>query len=278
MRPTPLPLKILILGTIALSLFSPYVAPLLTLSLAGIKNLYLWQLITYALIEPASLGLSFTFLLHLALNMLLLWTCGASLIPRTKPLPFFSLYFSSALIGGLFALAAMSLFHLPYLYAGMAAPLYAIFVAWAILNPGADLHLFFALPFKAHWILLGVFGANFLIDCLHADWVPLFSYAGAFFYAYLFSVIAFRSHSPFPFLQPFERLLLRSAEKLRHIGQKPPLSRPAKVYDIKSGDPILEDEQFMDAMLARISLNGEESLTPEERKRMRQISEKKARK
>ncbi len=277
MRPiaTPAPLKFLILGTAVLSLFSPFLGPALALSLAGLKKFYLWQLLTYAFIHPSPLGLTFPFLLHLAFNMFLLWTCGVSLIPRIKAVPFFTLYFSSALIGGLFAAAAMILFQLPYYYAGTAAPLYAIFLAWTLLNPEADFYLFFALPFRAYWLLLGVLGANLLVDIVHYDWIHLFSYLSAFCYAYFFTLLAFRIRSPFTFLQPFERSLHRLLERLRHRRQKQPPNRPAKIYDIKSGDPVLGDEQFMDAMLARISLHGEDCLTPEEKKRMQQISERK---
>ena len=273
--PTPSPLKVLILISLLLSIFSPFIGPSLALSLSGVKNFYLWQLITYAFVQPAPLGLTFPFLLHLAFNLFLLWTCGASLIPRIKTAPFFFLYFSAILVGGLFAWGAMGLFQLPYSYAGITAPLYAIFVAWTILNPEADFYLFFALPFKAYWILLAVLGANLLVDLFHRDWIHLFSYSSAFLYGYIFSVIAFRSRSPFPLLQPFERGLLRWVEKCRHIGKKKGPYRPTKVYDIKSGEPVLGDEAFIDAMLARISLYGEESLTPEERKRMDQISARK---
>jgi len=49
-----------------------------------------------------------------------------------------------------------------------------------------------------------------------------------------------------------------------------------KVVDFKTGQPILDDDQFMDAMLARISLYGESVLTPDEKNRMRKISERKS--
>jgi hypothetical protein len=49
-----------------------------------------------------------------------------------------------------------------------------------------------------------------------------------------------------------------------------------KIYDFRSGLPKLNDEQFMDAMLARISRYGKDSLSPEETERMKKISEKKS--
>jgi hypothetical protein len=80
--------------------------------------------------------------------------------------------------------------------------------------------------------------------------------------------------SPFTFLFQFENALLRAIERLHHLREK---SIPqSKIYDIKSGEPIGSDEQFMDAMLARISLYGEETLTAEEKQRMVEISKKKS--
>lgn len=276
--PTPKSLKILLLATIGLSLLSPYLAPWLGLSLLGIKNFYIWQLASYPFVEIAPQGISFPFLLHLAFNVFLLWSCGASLIDRIGTRPFFYLYFSSVVVGGLFALSAMALFQLPYFYLGSTAPLYAVFTAWVLLNYGAEIYLFFALPFKAHWLLLGVFGANFLIDLLHRDWIYLFGYTATLLYSYIFSILAFRIRSPFSFLHSFERNLLRLQERMRHIGKKTAPYQPTKVYDIRSGDLILNDDQFMDAMLAKISLYGEATLTSEEKNRMRQISERKKKK
>ena len=49
----------------------------------------------------------------------------------------------------------------------------------------------------------------------------------------------------------------------------------SKIVDIKTGKTVLDDEAFIDEMLAKISRYGEKSLSWQERDRMRQISEKK---
>jgi len=143
-----------------------------------------------------------------------------------------------------------------------------------LLNPEARLLLFFALPLKARHLLLGLIGFNILIDLSRSNWVPLFAYLASVLFGYLFTLAACRIRSPFPFLMKFENWVLRLLERLSH--PRPKGVRHTKIYDFKSGEPILSDDEFMDAMLAKISLYGEDSLNPEDRKRMQEISEKKS--
>ena len=276
---TPHPLKVLIWTTAGVSLLSaliPRIQPLLALSLSGIQHFYLWQLVSYLFVHPTLGGITFPFLLHLAFNLYLLWVFGTSLLARTSKITFFSLYFGSGLFAGLLALGTMALFHLPFSLAGSSGALYALLMTWMILNQEAELYLFFAIPFKARWLILALIGSNLLIDLSNSDWVSFFSYAGSALFGYLFAILAYREQSPFPFLNPLERLLLRTLESLRHLGKKRVFYRPTKIYDIHSGDPVIDDDSFMDAMLARVSLHGEDSLTPEEKRRMQSISERKA--
>jgi membrane associated rhomboid family serine protease len=265
---TPLPLKILLLSLIVSSVLSPFTAPYLALSLSGIDRLYLWQFITYPLVHPFPSGI-----VHLAFNLFLIWTFGASLMERLHPKAFFSLLFGSSLFSGLTAYLAMLLFHSTAPFFGTSSLLYALLVAWVILNAEAELLLFFTVPVKARHLLLGLIGLNLMIDLSRSDWIPLFAFIGAALFAYFFTILSCGIRSPFRILEGFENGMLRTVERLRHLGAKP--APPNKIYDIKSGQPLMSDEQFMDAMLARISLYGEETLTPEERKRMQQISEKK---
>ncbi len=266
---TPISLKILLLSTLILSLFSKILGPYLALSFAGFQHLYLWQLATYLFVHPFPSGL-----LHLAFNLYLTWIFGASLLERIRTPLFFSLYFGAGVCAGFFALAAMSLFHLATSFTGSSPALYALLIAWVLLNPEARLLLFFAVPFKARNLLLILIGLNLLIDLSSANWIPLFAYVGSLLFGYFFTVLSCKTRSPFPFLAPLERGLLRIVEKIEHLGRRN--YRHTKIYDIKSGAPVLNDEQFMDAMLAKISLQGEESLSSDDRKRMQKISEKKA--
>jgi rhomboid family protein len=267
--PTPWSLKILLLAIFGVSAFSYYLGPYLSLSASGILHLYLWQFGTYLFVHPFPAQI-----VHLAFNLFLIWTFGTSLIERLHPRLFFTLFFGSSVAAGLLAFSAMVAFHLSSPLMGSSPALYAILTAWVILNPEARMLLFFALPFKARYLLLGLIGFNLLIDLSRSDWIPLTAYVGATLFGYLFTVISCRMRSPFPFLAGLENGILRILERLTHWRIKP--VSHTKIYDFKSGEPLLKDDQFMDAMLARISLYGEESLTPDEKKRMQRISEKKS--
>ncbi len=273
-------LKTLILTTLGISLLSaflPALQPLLALSLSGMGHFFLWQPLTYLLLHPSPQGISFPFLVHLAFNMYLLWTFGSFLLQRTRPSLFLTLYFGSGLFSAALSLTAMLLFDQASLLAGSSSAIYALLIAWIMFNPEAHLLLFFALPFKAIWLVLGLIGANLLIDLANADWVHFADYLGGILFGYFFTLLVWKERSPFSFLSRFEKTLLRMLEKLSHLGKKKTRSyRNSKIFDIQSGDPVLDDEQFMDAMLSQISLHGEHSLTSEEKKRMKKISARKA--
>lgn len=279
---TPKLLKILILFTIASSLISaflPALQVLFSLSFFGISHLYLWQFLTYIFMAPTKI--SFSLFLFLAFDMYILWAFGASLIQRSRPALFYALYFGSALFAGLLAFLPMALGLQHSFLAGPAAPLYAILLAWVMLNPESELLLFFSLPFKARWLVIGILAANLILDLTNGDWIGFFSNCGGALFGYFFTLIAWREPSPFYYLRSFERMIFRSFDRVRDrfrkLGKKqsPNPYKHSKIYDIQSGEPILGDEAFMDAMLARISLYGEDSLTPEEKKRMHSISAKK---
>ncbi len=279
---TPKSLKILILVSIAsilISAFFPKVQALFSLSFSGISHLYLWQFLTYIFTAPT--GVSFSLFLFLAFDMYLLWAFGSSLMQRSRPALFYALYFGSALFAGLLAFLPMALGLQHGYLAGGAAPLYAVLLAWVMLNPESELLLFFSLPFKARWLIAGLLAVNLILDATSGDWIGFLSNFGSAVFGYFFTLIAWREPSPFPFLRSFERILFRSLDRTRDrlskIGKKRPQTpyKHSKIYDIHSGEPLLGDEQFMDAMLARISLYGEDTLTPEEKKRMQAISAKK---
>jgi membrane associated rhomboid family serine protease len=260
-------LKTLIFTTIGISLlgaFVPQIQILLALSWSGISHFFLWQLITHVFVEPGPISLGF--FLQLGFNMYILWMFGSILIERAHTRHFLTLYLGAALLTGLTALA----FPHPLL-AGSTNAVYAILVAWMMLNPNSQLLLFFALPFKAHWLIIGLVGFTLFLDLSAANWLGSATLAVSVLYSYLFSLIVWREQSPFPALYPFERKALRLLERKK----KHQPYQHTKIYDIKSGNPVLDDDQFMDAMLDQISRHGEGSLSAAEQKRMKSISERK---
>lgn len=258
------PLHFLILSIAIISLigaFIPQVQAYLAFSWEGMKHLYFWQFFTYVFVEAGPFSLSFA--LQLAFNLYILWLFGSSLIDFSRVSHFLILFFGAALF------AALSVLPFHGYLAGSAAAIYAVLTAWAMINQGSQLLLFFALPFKAEWLILAIIAFSIFVDIMAGLWITAASLIASVLFGYLFALIAWRRMSPFAIFYPFEKRVLRLLEKKR------PAYHHSKIYDIKSGAPILNDAQFMDAMLDQISRLGEKSLTPEEKKRMRKISKKK---
>jgi membrane associated rhomboid family serine protease len=268
---TPLYLKLLLLATAICSLLSAWLIPYLSLSLTGIEKGMVWQLATYVLVHPFPIGI-----FQLILNLYLIWTFGASLAERLHATPFLIFYFGSAIFAGGCALATMLLTHSIAPLLGSNSVLLALLISWMILNSNAELLLFFTLPLKANRLVLGFIAITFILHISNAQWIPLAADIGSILFAYLFTLINCRSHSHFSFLLSFENKVLRTLEKLSSFSKK--TYEHTKLYDIKSKSPLLNDDAFMDAMLAKISLKGEDSLTAEEKKRMDQISKRKGQK
>ena len=103
-------------------------------------------------------------------------------------------------------------------------------------------------------------------------WASFFADLAGILFGYLFCVIAEKATTSWRLLSPLEKNLHLAIERLHTPKQA---STGPKIFDFHTGVPVLDDDQFMDAMLARISLYGEEILTPEEKNRMRKISERK---
>lgn len=278
---TPRPLKVLIFFTFLISLFTALFSALfqkhfgtsleeiLGLSSVGIQNHYFWQLITYFFIHPFTQGISFSFLLSLAFSLYLMWVIGASIMQSRGSFAFLCLYFISGIAVGLIVLGFEQLAGISLLFSGNTATLYTILIAWIMLYPDAQLLLLLALPLKAKWLVLSILLANLLIDFSTGQWLTSVAYLSGALFGYLYTLLLWKTKGPFIALHPFEEKIIT------FLGGKPEqrfqIDPRAKIYDFKTGKAILSDDEFLEAMLTKISLNGKGSLTWKERWRLRRI-------
>lgn len=285
---TPSLIKTLLLTIIGISigatllaiLFAPsyFFDPrwILSLSIAGIQKGLVFELITYAFIQSPVQYFDLSYLIHLAFNLYIFWLVGTQIIDRTSNKSFLTLLLTSVVVTGAFALILMALSPSSYQLSGNGTILYTLLISWLMLHPQARILLFFILPIQAKHLICGLLGANLLIDLASGDYIRCFASLIAAIYGYLFALIVWKSFSPFEFLNGLEMKLshyftLRRAPK----EKKENTYHHTKIYDFKTGEPILDDDQFMDAMLSKISLYGEESLSAKDKKRMKDISSKK---
>ncbi|MBT4444761.1 MAG: rhomboid family intramembrane serine protease [Waddliaceae bacterium] len=285
-------LKKLIIFTVAISVISAFLDPiivyyfpvfapqrLLSLSLWGLDRYMLWQPLSYMLIHPASYGISLGFIIHLLFNMLILGFVGARVLERIGARSFLVLYFSSGVIAAIIAWGVMALTGSSIFLAGCTPSIYAVLIMWMLIFPEAEILLFFIIPIKVKWLITGLLGVYLLISVSQMQFVTLASVAVGIIVGYVYGIVAFDFRSPFLRFRNFETSLHRNGKKTANIIRRMLPSFPRKgkkgtIVDFSTGEEIDKDEVFMDAMLEKISKDGEGSLSRRERKRMKKISER----
>ncbi|EFB42689.1 rhomboid family intramembrane serine protease [Parachlamydia acanthamoebae] len=254
----------------------------LSLSKYGMSNYFIWQPLTYPFIQEGTFyGISLSYLISLCFNMYILWVVGTAVMERINNRGFILLATSAAILSGLMGLLAMYIGGSNGYLSGPVPIILALFVVWTCLYSESEILLFFVFPIKTKWLLAGVAGILLLISLSHADGVSLLFYGTGMLVGYLYAVTVLGLRTPFSWTHPLDdRLTIWYDHGMkffrRWFKKSDQESSKAKIFDIKSGDPVFnDDDQFIDAMLTKISRDGEKSLSAGERRRMREISERK---
>ncbi|MBA3958257.1 MAG: rhomboid family intramembrane serine protease [Parachlamydiaceae bacterium] len=245
----------------------------LSLSWNGLRHYYLWQPITYLFLQPIdSYGIQLSYLISLCFNLYILWVVGTMVHERIGTKHFLALFFLSGLLAGFVALMSMRLVETYIPLAGPTASLLALFVVWAMFYPSNDLLLFFLFPVSPKFLLGVVCGVLAIICIASLDLVSFAFYATGILFGYFYGLLLLGLASPYEFTKPFDRKVLGVINRWR--GQE---ENDTKIVDISTGESPEDEDAFVDAMLTKISRFGERSLTPFERQKMQQISEKRMR-
>lgn len=104
-----------------------------------------WTAVTYMFLHGG--------LMHLALNMLILYFFGPRLEHRLGARHFLGLYFVSGIVAALF-----SFFTPSATIVGASGAIYGIMLAYAQIWPRDRLYLYFVIPVEARWVVLGLTG------------------------------------------------------------------------------------------------------------------------
>lgn len=265
------------------ALFAQFnLAHLFGLSMWGIEHFFFWQVFTHILIYPSNGGITAGFLLQIALNMFMLWRMGNALAIQKGLKHFISIFAGAALVTGLTALAVLQIASSSDLFAGTSPAIMSLIVALVVLFPEMQIMLFLTLPMKAKWLIVGILGSILLIDLSNGFFLTFFTNLAAICYGYIYAVTAWQTPGPFFALRALDTKLMKIGQTFTKSRKKDTLSSYAsgasKIYDFKTGERILKDEQFLDACLSKIANEGRSSLTLRERFRLWRISLKKARK
>ncbi|MDN3508786.1 MAG: rhomboid family intramembrane serine protease [Candidatus Neptunochlamydia sp.] len=251
---------------------------LFSLTTWGVHKFFIWQFLSYLFLQPiSSSGISMTLILHVFFDIYLLWAIGSAIVQARGEKHFIGLYFGGALLVGIIAYLSLLFFDSPLPFAGGTTSIYILLIGWTFLFPEAMIMLFLLIPVRAKWLVFGLIGVKLFLDFSNGNFLSFFVTSGAMLYGYLYSVLVWDSLSPFRRLHSIEKKLIYLKRKWFYRFRKVVdiEVQLSKVYNFKTGKAIIQDDDFMDACLDKISKKGKNSLTICERFRMWRISRKK---
>lgn len=245
---------------------------LLGLSAHGIKSGYLFQIFTYSLIQLPTYHLDTSYLFSLFFNLYIIWLTVSGIIERVGIKKTISFVVSSIFCTAAFALAIMSYSPYGHVLSGNTTLLYSLAIGWLMLNPNAEISLFFVIRLQAKYLITGILGFHLLLSLSDGHTFLLWTYLFSALFAYLYTLTLWNLHSPFSFLQNFEKKIqhLKSVFKKKNNTS----SSETKIYDFSTGEPLVDDEKFVDDMLVKINRFGRSSLSPREEERLETIRTK----
>lgn len=214
------------------------------LSVRGILQGHFWQFATYALLHGS--------VLHILINMLMLFFLGRELEDAIGRGHFIALYSLSALLGGL----GWLLLTWPYegICVGASGAIFGLLSAFAVLFPQREVTLliFFVFPFTLRaWILAVVLGGIQLLMMLSPD------HGGIAYSAHVAGAIAGAIYA---------LVVFRPEMLARMTG---PLGR---FRAARAAARAEEDRRDTDALLEKVAREGIHSLTPAERRSLEDAS------
>lgn len=239
----------------------------LLLELGGVKRGWLWQFLTFQFLHGS--------LLHLAGNLLGLWFCGRLVERVMGSGRFLVFYLGCGVVGGMLQILLAALVGGPFLgpVIGASAGVMAVVALFCLIQPNAEFLLFFIVPVKARYLLIGETAiALFFTLVPRADGIAHAAHLGGIVAAVLW--FRARWHDDLMPL-PWEGLMERFRGALR---RRPPArvirptgwSRPRVQAEPAPPKPEPTAAEFMerevDPILDKIAAHGLQSLTEREKK------------
>jgi len=199
----------------------------------------IWQPLTYLFLHSG--------LWHLIINMLMLWMFGSIIESAWGSRRFLFYYLFTGVAAGLCSIVFAFGSGVPVV--GASGAIFGILVAYAVMFPESIILLFFIFPMKMKYAVLVLAGIN-LLGAMSASssGIAYIAHLGGGVFGYLYLKSEFIKRQ-FMYLDPhavFSRWQLRKAQNRQRQDK--------------------EFNQKVDAILDKISKQGMESLTPNEKK------------
>jgi membrane associated rhomboid family serine protease len=228
----------------------------LLLSTDGLKHGHLWQLLTFQFMHGG--------LMHVLFNLLGIWFFGRFVERRLGGMNFLKIYFASGFVGGLLQAGLGFLFpnHFGGPVLGASAGVCGVFAAFTMIEPRAQILLWFVLPVRAVYLLVASIAIALLFTIVPSE--PGVAHAAHL--GGLLAGVAFMRWQLYALrrlnLRLFQnrdrkRELVKTAAKTGYVSPRvEPENLPSEEFISREVDPILD----------KISAQGIQSLTERERK------------
>lgn len=214
-----------------------------------------WRFITYMFLHGSGF--------HLIFNMLWLWWMGRAVEESLGPRTFSVLYFGAGIGGVLLNLGFGVIFGSNYVI-GASGAVFGIMVAFAFMFPRTPIMLFLLPPIEARFLVAGLIVFD-LVFIGAGDNIARIVHIGGAGIGYLLIKAHYEGTDLGAIVRPLENLFRRSP------GNKKPKNR--NMYSISEVEIMEEkDVDELDEILEKISREGYDALSAEEKKKLFELS------
>jgi membrane associated rhomboid family serine protease len=233
-----------------------------------------WQLFTYLFMHGG--------FFHLLFNMLALWMFGMELENSWGSKKFLFFYLLCGVGAGIMHLFVAPLLGQSGPTVGASGAVFGVLIAFAMLFPNRPVYIYFLLPVKAKWLIAAWIGLELFYGVTGtADGVAHFAHLGGAAVGFLFVAI---DSDRIPIRQWMVRL--KGEEKYPFVGSNRIRPTVHTIHDAtfndlpgrrQSSGPRNEGEvtqEIIDEILDKISRDGYQSLTDEEKRILNEASKK----
>ncbi|MCB0749263.1 MAG: rhomboid family intramembrane serine protease [Ignavibacteriae bacterium] len=236
---------------------------------SGVGSFYPWQLITYQFLHG---GFS-----HIFFNMLMLWMFGMEIENLMGSSKFLIFYLLAGIGGGLLQLFLGSGVG-PII--GASGSVFGVMVAFAMYFPDRPIYLYFLLPIKAKYLIVGMMIIEFL-SVGNGSFVAHLAHLGGAIVGFLFVFMDRKNNYDFDAM--FNKLKNKTkinqtdsfTKKTSTFGFGKRNAEEAEFYDINGNEPSEKvDQEVIDKILDKISQSGYQNLTEKEKKILFEASKK----
>lgn len=227
-----------------------------------------WRLVTYMFLHGGGF--------HLLFNMLWLWWLGRSVEETLGPRSFSTIYFGAGIGGALLDVLLAQVFGINYVI-GASGAVYGVMVAFAMLYPKMPIMLILLPPIEARYLVAGIIALDVLLLGGGGNVARVVHLGGAGI-GYLLMrahTQGFQLDSP---IRPIERFWYRLKQAYgsgkSQAGGSRGRRRNKNMRSVSDVEIVNEEEQTeLDKILEKISREGYDALTKEEKKKLFELSD-----